>query len=60
MGGQLIDRIIPCPYCGGRAEVIQVEKYEYYVRCKNACVEQCKLYPTPGEAIKKWNRRADS
>ena len=60
MGKQLIERLVPCPYCGDRAEIIQVDAHEYFVRCKNGCVEQCKLYPTIGEAIKKWNRRTDS
>ena len=50
---------IPCPYCGDKAEIVEVDVHEYFIRCKSGCVEQCKLYKTKGQAIKAWNRRKD-
>lgn len=57
MGDKLNERPIPCPFCGDRAEIIQVDEHEYFIRCKNGCVEQSRLYKTMGQAVKDWNRR---
>lgn len=59
----------PCPFCGGKAERKETEKYiglgrsipQYYIRCGN---EDCSLYvatcnrDTEEEAVEIWNRRA--
>lgn len=56
----------PCPFCGGKAELIKipVSPYpdKYYVRCSNQ--NDCKVAAhtymggTAEEAIEDWNRRA--
>ena len=47
----------PCPFCGGKAEVLYTSKYECFVYCRRGCAEQTRLYKTKGSAIKAWNRR---
>lgn len=47
----------PCPFCGGKANLLKVSKYESFVQCNRKCVEQTRLYTTDGAAIKAWNRR---
>lgn len=58
----------PCPFCGGKAERKETEKYigfgrmmpQYYIKCGN---ERCGLYvatcnrDTEEEAVEIWNRR---
>lgn len=48
-------KLLPCPFCGGKAIVSQ-DSDGYYVTCKNDCVVQMKSY-LEREAINAWNNR---
>ena len=55
----------PCPFCGGKASIFQVEQPDggitYEVDCENPdCAVCCctDLYSSKLEAIGVWNRRA--
>ena len=55
----------PCPFCGSEAELITRQQCladAYSVRCKSrVCRGRThKLVRTKWQAIKEWNRRADS
>lgn len=59
----LDDKLKPCPFCGGKAELIIIlgedpfeMPYRWSVRCVNSC---CKQYPQVSEhdAIEMWNMR---
>lgn len=50
----------PCPFCGGKAEMLNYSPSEWLVYCP-ACqgmVEQWRK--TEQEAVEQWNRRADN
>ena len=63
----MTDRLKPCPFCGGDAEVFQVSTptyEEFVVTCKNrnCCAfyigyGDVGLYPTEQKAIEAWNTR---
>lgn len=46
----------PCPFCGGKAEVIECAG-EYFVKCKKCSINQDKLYKQKCTAVNAWNRR---
>ena len=49
----------PCPFCGGKAEILVFEGERVYIECKRHCCEQAIIYPNKELAIEAWNRRAD-
>ena len=60
-----MEKIKPCPFCGGNAVLIKhpyATYFPYYVRCNNFAncaivgVATCSC-KTPEEAIAAWNRR---
>lgn len=58
-----IERLLPCPFCGGAAAVGEVIPGWYKVCCKNDNCVGCntgKNYQLKEEAIEAWNRRADT
>ena len=56
----MTEKLKPCPFCGGEAEVYENE-YEnitlFMVACKN-CGISTAGYDYEEDAIKDWNRRA--
>ena len=47
----------PCPFCGGKASMIDTSPYhDYYVKCLKCGIEQ-KLYKSRRTATVAWNRR---
>jgi len=55
-----MDKLKPCPFCGGEAEVLLDESsdyrehWEWYV----SCINDCPMYfKSEEEAIKAWNTR---
>ena len=49
----------PCPFCGGKAWVIQILEDLYAVECRKCWTRTGTYQPTEAEAIKVWNRRAE-
>lgn len=61
-----IGKIKPCPFCGGRPKLIELNKgfagftgsvYDYSVKC-GACRATTATYHTIDDAKRAWNRRA--
>ncbi len=56
-----MDKLKPCPFCGGEATI---RKYEYFSEdTYNVYCEECgceiSMYYSEGDAIDAWNRRAE-
>lgn len=51
-------KLLPCPFCGGEAKVIENNCYTdiHSVMCKN-CFSESDRYHTQDEAIEAWNTR---
>ena len=53
----------PCPFCGGKAEVVPYSVYgkvkSYFVQCLK-CGCQSRDYTSKQNAEKSWNRRAEN
>lgn len=59
-----MDKLKPCPFCGGEANVQEIEYDKtYFVRCSN--IKKCSVLPYTfsfaniTDAIDAWNRRAE-
>ncbi len=50
-------KLLPCPFCGGEAEAIQVYATEWYVECTKCPCTMIGGYYTEEEAIEAWNTR---
>ena len=48
---------LPCPFCGGKAEVNDLGDFGFFVKCSECEVNQDKVYKQRCDAIKAWNRR---
>ena len=46
----------PCPFCGGKAGIYSLAKYEKEVYCEN-CGAVSNICMTKEEAVEAWNRR---
>ena len=49
----------PCPFCGGKADILIFEGERVYIECRRHCCEQAIIYPNKELAIEAWNRRAE-
>jgi Lar family restriction alleviation protein len=49
----------PCPFCGGKAEMVSDFDDEHYVYC-SGCKGGWKTMETPEEAAEAWNRRVEA
>ena len=47
----------PCPFCGGKAEVIGSGKYSDYLAKCSSCGATSEYKSTPEEAAEAWNKR---
>lgn len=58
------EELLPCPFCGGEAEILEaIVEFIYkeigiYAICKK-CRASTQYYKTKEEALTAWNRRAD-
>ena len=58
------DRLLPCPFCGGTAEIVEVETGAVVAECQDCKASSAMHYacgdnPVP-MLLEKWNRRATS
>ncbi len=55
------DKLLPCPFCGGKAKIEATTfphaGWGFIINCC-LMINYDKLYKTKAEAIKAWNRRA--
>ena len=51
-------KLKPCPFCGGEAEILNVDD-RYTARCRS-CFCGTGEYKDPERASETWNRRADN
>lgn len=53
------DELLPCPFCGGEASIVQHEKGKWLVFCADVygCGTEGWYEVTPTDAIAAWNRR---
>lgn len=56
-------KLLPCPFCGGKAELSEFEAtenhYLFEVFCTECGAEMTDTYQTMVDAITAWNRRPD-
>ena len=58
----MTDKLLPCPFCGGEAELRNAHKESWYVLCVG---DECPVLPdstfkkTKAEAVAAWNTRAE-
>lgn len=56
-----MSELLPCPFCGGEAEILTAESMHggnlYGVMC-DCCAGRADVYDTEAEAIAAWNTRA--
>ena len=58
-----IPEILPCPFCGGKAEIYNVGIGWYKVHCADYdCIgsNAAKIMSTREDAVKAWNRRKNN
>lgn len=58
-----IPQILPCPFCGGKAEIYNVGIGWYNVHCADYdCIgsNAAKIMSTREDAVKAWNRRKNN
>lgn len=67
-----MDKLKPCPFCGGKAKLESAKanaaatRLIFWVQCNLETAETCSCIPrtwncdTPEEAIEAWNRRAET
>lgn len=55
------DGLLPCPHCGGEAELVRNSSGSYFVRCTNRqCAAKTRLYhENEVGARMAWNKRAE-
>lgn len=49
----------PCPFCGGKAEIVKLLRSNCFIRCKKCGCEQ-KAYASKQNAERAWNRRVNA
>jgi len=55
--------LLPCPFCGGEAELVDFDLDSCFVECRKCRASQPVLWPkstSRQDAIAAWNRRADA
>ena len=54
--------LLPCPFCGNKAEIVNPRDYTYIVGCSNQdCPMWCGLaFNVKEHAVKFWNTRKES
>ena len=50
-------KLKPCPFCGGKAEMLSYSEHEWLVYCKECDGMVEKWRETEEEAMEQWNRR---
>ena len=52
------EELKPCPFCGGRAELIDTTDGEFYVECRK-CGISTRAYVRPETSKRRWDRRVN-
>ena len=51
-------KLKPCPFCGGEANIMHMDGYPYWVYCEDCGVKVYGRILDKEESIRAWNRRA--
>jgi Lar family restriction alleviation protein len=53
------EKLKPCPFCGGQADIIRSANHWFFVRCP-ACEASKPGFETENDAVEAWNSRSSS
>lgn len=53
-----MSELLPCPFCGGEADIYAISENIMNVRCTNCYGETCSYFKAK-DAIEAWNTRAE-
>ena len=51
-------KLKPCPFCGGRAKLMQIKKEPFAAVICRVCEVQSNIFSRAEDAVEAWNRRA--
>ena len=51
------EELMPCPFCGGEAEMRKTAHWDFYVRCRKCGAKTAQHNQNEPGAVMDWNRR---
>lgn len=55
----MTDELLPCPFCGGQAEMRESSTHDFYVKCKDCGAATRRNHENRNGAVMDWNARAE-
>lgn len=54
---KMTEKLKPCPFCGGEAQIIRCNSGKYQCFCRNCGCAQTMFFDSPEEVPEEWNAR---